>query len=205
MYLAQLLSFILALSLSSSVSTAASLAGTNSTIYLIRHAEKSEDGLSLSDLGMRRAECIADIFSNPALGITYLLVPTPMSDGKSTSSLYTVSPLADRLGMIVDTACGRNNVGCVAGKAEKWGRQGRGNVLITWRHGRIANVSESLGVEAGQVVCPEDAYDLIWTIRSGKLASVATEMCPDIDEKPADESGYYIRNRGGEHALVVQG
>lgn len=51
-----------------------------------------------------------------------------------------------------------------------------------------------------------DRYDLIWAIRSGQLASVEVEVCPDLEENP-EEFGY--SNSGGgsrddEGPLVIQ-
>jgi hypothetical protein len=206
MYLLPPLLFTLALLLCSNETSAASFSGTKSTIYIIRHAEKTEDGLFLSYLGKRRAECIADIFSNPALGINYILAPRLGPGGSHGSSLNTSLPLASRLGLDVDTTCGRNKVKCVGGRAEDWARMGKGSVLVIWRHGRIADIAEYLGVQENQVVCPEDTYDLIWAIRSGQLASVEVEVCPDLEENP-EEFGY--SNSGGgsrddEGPLVIQ-
>lgn len=43
-------------------------------------------------------------------------------------------------------------------------------------------------------------YDLIWTIRSGKLISVVEEVCPNLEDSP-EESGSYI---DGGSPLMVQ-
>jgi len=205
MYLLPPLLFILALLLCSNETSAASFSGTKSTIYIIRHAEKTEDGLFLSNLGTRRAECIADIFSNPALGINYILAPRLGHGGSHGSSLNTSLPLASRLGLNVDTTCGRNKVKCVGRKAEDWARMGKGNVLVIWRHGRIAKIAEYLGVQENDVVCPDDTYDLIWAIRSGKLVSVEVEVCPGLEENPEElvyDSG--DGSRDDEGPLMIQ-
>jgi hypothetical protein len=82
---------------------------------------------------------------------------------------------------------------------------GKGNVLVIWRHGRIAKIAEYLGVQENDVVCPDDTYDLIWAIRSGKLVSVEVEVCPGLEENPEElvyDSG--DGSRDDEGPLMIQ-
>lgn len=81
MYPLLLLLFTLAFLLGSSDAAAAPSAGTisESTIYIIRHAEKTEDGLALSRLGLSRAECIADV-CNIVHGPLPAVFDTPHTD-----------------------------------------------------------------------------------------------------------------------------
>lgn len=71
------------------------------------------------------------------------LTPYSRLDGLHTRSFETILPLAIDLGLAVDLSCKRNQVKCVANLVDKF--QGPGNILISWRHGKMKEIVEELG------------------------------------------------------------
>ena len=64
-------------------------------------------------------------------------------DGAHGRAFETVLPLANDLGLTVDTHCKRNKVKCVAKTIRSY--DGPGNILIAWRHSRMGGIEEELG------------------------------------------------------------
>lgn len=54
-----------------------------------------------------------------------------------------MSPLAEDLGLDVDTHCSRKKPQCVADAIRSY--DGPGNILIAWRHKNMAEIQEALG------------------------------------------------------------
>jgi hypothetical protein len=73
------------------------------------------------------------------------LTPYSRVDGRHRRPFETVLPLAIDLGLPVDLSCKRNQVRCVAKLVRNF--QGPGNILISWRHGRMKEIVEELGSE----------------------------------------------------------
>lgn len=55
----------------------------------------------------------------------------------------TVQPLANDLGLIIDTTCDRDDATCVANLVNNYG--GNGNILICWEHDNLTGIVEALG------------------------------------------------------------
>lgn len=55
----------------------------------------------------------------------------------------TVQPLANDLGLTVDTSCDRDDSDCVAKLVGKY--FGGGDVLICWEHDNLSDIVKSLG------------------------------------------------------------
>lgn len=64
-------------------------------------------------------------------------------DGKRQRPYLTVKPLADDLGLTVDTSCDRDDPDCVADVVN--GYSGSGNILICWEHDALTDIVETLG------------------------------------------------------------
>jgi len=146
------ISMQLAIFLSSILATVASA----QTIYLIRHGEKPADGDNgLTAQGMQRAQCLRTVFgASSSYNIRYIIVEHPKANGKRTRPLMTVQPLANDLGLTVDTSCDRDDAECVANLVE--GYRGSGNVLICWEHDNLTGIVTALG-DADAPYYPDDA------------------------------------------------
>ncbi|TGJ88110.1 hypothetical protein E0Z10_g690 [Xylaria hypoxylon] len=164
------------------------------TVYLIRHGEKPpNDGLGLSPEGGQRAQCLRTVFGAASgYNIGYILAQTPKDnvyadkpppldvDGKRTRPYLTVKPVADDLGLTVDTSCDRDDEKCVKDAVKDY--DGDGNILICWEHHQLNNLAGELGAEDVKNY-PDDSYDLIWTQPHDYdvITAVTSESCPGLD------------------------
>lgn len=131
-------------------------AAAKPTVYLIRHGEKPpNDGVGLSAQGVQRAQCLRSVFGAASkYNIGYILAQTPKdsefysmvmihrqrnasaltksprrtSGGKRERPYQTVKPLADDLGLTVDTSCDRDDEKCVEDAVDDY--KGSKNILI---------------------------------------------------------------------------
>jgi hypothetical protein len=66
-------------------------------------------------------------------------------DGSRTRPRDTVKPLAQSLGLDIDTRIDRNDSAGVAQAVNEY--HGDGNILICWEHGELHDIMQALGVE----------------------------------------------------------
>ena len=152
-------------------------------IMLIRHAEKPlgdgppngvtaegvQDRESLTTRGWQRAGALVGLFGpgreGPSSGST---LPTPTHlfaskvaiNSSSRRPLETLQPLADRLGLTVDTRFQKPEHARLIDTVRKMD----GVVLISWEHRLIpAMAAQIAGAPAGvPSVWPDERYDLVW-------------------------------------------
>ncbi|KIJ42126.1 hypothetical protein M422DRAFT_60383 [Sphaerobolus stellatus SS14] len=156
----------------------------SNTVYIIRHGEKPDDnGQGLSPQGEERAQCLTGVFgpSSP-FDIGYILAEQPQSNGDRTRPLETVTPLAEELGLTVDTSCDRDDSKCVADAVDAFAKNdSTKNILICWEHDAITDIEDSLGVSK-TVDYPSDSFNLIFTIQQEKLVDTTqSENCTGLD------------------------
>ncbi|KAL8278862.1 hypothetical protein RQP46_008733 [Phenoliferia psychrophenolica] len=153
------------------------------TVYLIRHGEKPADGSNgLSATGDQRAQCLRNVFSaSSAYNIGYIMAETPKSDGSRARPVETVTPLAQDLGLVVDTKCDRDDAKCVATAVQKYEGSGPAkNTLICWEHDALTDILTALGVKNAPSY-PDNSFNIIWTVQNQKLVSSTSEHCPGLD------------------------
>ncbi|KAJ5714057.1 uncharacterized protein N7483_011238 [Penicillium malachiteum] len=161
---------------------AASLAVADPTVYLIRHGEKPDDGDGLSSEGLERAQCLRTVFgASSSYNIGHIMAQTPQSDGSRQRPYDTVEPLAEDLGLTVDTSCDRDDPGCVKDVVD--GYTGSGNILICWEHDALTDIVEKLGDDDAPDY-PDDSFNIIWTDPSPytDITSETSENCPGLDD-----------------------
>jgi PHP family Zn ribbon phosphoesterase len=66
-------------------------------------------------------------------------------DGSRERPYETVEPLAEELGLTVDTSCDKTDEKCVKDAVEAY--DGDGNILICWEHDELTKIAEKLGVD----------------------------------------------------------
>ncbi|MGW0177012.1 hypothetical protein ACWDUM_24575 [Rhodococcus sp. NPDC003322] len=152
-------------------------------IMLIRHAERppesgppygvDDDGdrcdESLTEAGWRRATALAGLFApdhgepaGPLARPRALFASTPSRKGGSRRSLQTLTPLAARLGLDVDTEHRRADVKALAKRL----RRTPGPVLVSWQREYLPDIVAALGDVDADIPdpWPEDRYDLVWVL-----------------------------------------
>ncbi|KAL2060777.1 hypothetical protein VTL71DRAFT_9419 [Oculimacula yallundae] len=152
------------------------------TVYLIRHGEKPADGGNgLTTQGMQRAQCLRNVFgASSQYNIEYIIAEQPKSSGKRTRPLMTVKPLANDLGLTVDTSCDRDDADCVAGLVDEY--SGSGNVLICWEHDNLSDIAKALG-DSSPPTYPDNSFNLIWTDPAPykDVTAITSENCPGLE------------------------
>lgn len=63
--------------------------------------------------------------------------------GKRARPYDTVKPLADDLGLTIDTSCDRDDSSCVKDVVDEY--SGEGNILICWEHDALTDIVKELG------------------------------------------------------------
>lgn len=116
---------------------------------------------------------------------THLQAPsielTTNPGGKRARPYETVEPLAEDLGLTVDTHCDRDDSDCVADAVESY--DGPGNILICWEHDALTDIVDALG-DKDAPSYPDDHFDIIWTDPSpySEIVSMTSEGCPGLDD-----------------------
>ncbi|KIJ42125.1 hypothetical protein M422DRAFT_254819 [Sphaerobolus stellatus SS14] len=155
----------------------------SNTIYLIRHGEKVDDDTpGLSARGEQRAQCLPSVFGpSSSFNLGYILAEKPKASGARIRPLLTVTPLAAKLGLTVDTRCDRDDPDCVAAAVNVFAKKDNTkNILICWEHDTLTDIEDSLGVSE-IVNYPSSRFDLIFTIQHEKLVSTnQSENCTGL-------------------------
>jgi hypothetical protein len=151
-----------------------------SLVMVIRHGEKPDgtspgvdangatDDSSLTSVGWERAHRLVDLFDptdgplRPGLGRpTAIYAAAANDDGEGLRTRETVGPLAEQLGIPVNTGFGK-------GDEEKLVEHviaQPGPTLICWQHGEIPAIAEAFpGVTpTPPSQWPGDRFDVVWT------------------------------------------
>ncbi|KAF8814777.1 putative phosphoglycerate mutase family protein [Phlegmacium glaucopus] len=152
-------------------------------IFLIRHGEKPSDGgQGLDPQGEERAQCLTGVFGPQSpFDVGFIMAEQPQSNGDRTRPLMTVTPLAEELGLTVNTSCDRDDSDCVAKAVAKFAATSTANILICWEHSEINNIMKSLGLKSPPKY-PDDAFNLIFTVQDQKFIAQTSENCPGLDD-----------------------
>ena len=139
-------------------------ASAQSTVFVVRHAERADSGTSgggmmgtdpeLSDAGQARAKTLA--FMLEGAGIARIIA----SPYKRTQQ--TAAPLAKILGIEVATADARE-----ATKIAALARAAKGNVLIVGHSNTVPAILEELGITT-PVAIDDGEYDNLFIVTTGE-------------------------------------
>ncbi|PWY66780.1 hypothetical protein BO70DRAFT_433096 [Aspergillus heteromorphus CBS 117.55] len=170
------------LSIAVTLLTTAGLVSADATVYLIRHGEKPSNGSDgLSAEGFERAQCLTHVFGpDSSYDIGYIIAEQPESDGSRDRPYETVYPLAEELGLTIDTSCTKKDTKCVKKLVDDY--TGSDNILICWEHGELKKIVKKLG-DDNPPTYPSDRFDLIWTDPSPytNITDITSEDCPGLD------------------------
>jgi broad specificity phosphatase PhoE len=150
-------------------------------VMIIRHAEKpdgsqpgidaagNEDDSSLTEIGWDRANALVGLFDpaegSPRQGLarpTAIYAAGVTDSGEGQRTRETVAPLADALGITVNTDFGRDDEKALA----KHVIDQPGPVLISWQHGGIPAIVEAFPHVRPDPPSewPDDRFDVIWIL-----------------------------------------
>ncbi len=139
----------------------------NTTVLIIRHAEKPADGASLSPEGVARAQEYAHYFhpfTNDGLRLQLDTLYAGADTADSARPRLTLEPLSRATGIPLDTRFATNEPDKLV-RALRDGQHGT-CVLIAWRHKKIAALLKAFGVDAATLLpagtWPDNVYD--WVI-----------------------------------------
>ena len=136
--------FLVGLALSSSFS--------QSTVFIVRHAEKADDSkdAELSEAGRARAEVLANMLRDSNISVIYT------TEFKRTQQ--TAAPLAKALGLTVTTLPAENQAALVAKL-----RTSTATSLVVGHGNTIPNIIKALGVTE-PVNIPDSDYDNLFVV-----------------------------------------
>jgi hypothetical protein len=152
-------------------------------VMIIRHGEKPDksEGLtgidasgnkaksSLTAAGWERARSLVDVFAPeegpPRAGLTKptaIFASGSNSDGEGARTRETIAPLAEHLGVTVNTDFGKGDESAMVAKVLAQ----PGPTLICWQHGEIPAIADSFKTVSPTPpsTWPDDRYDVIWTL-----------------------------------------
>jgi broad specificity phosphatase PhoE len=175
---------------------------------LIRHGEKPDGGLSgvdaagneddssLTEVGWQRAHLLVDLFdpaqSAPRAGLARpaaIYAAGVTDDGEGQRTRETVAPLADRLGIPVNTDYGRGQEKKLVDRVV----DERGPVLISWQHGGITEIADAFPAVEPEPPSewPDDRFDVIWTFTrtadGWHFAQVPEDLLPGDSPEPIEK------------------
>ncbi len=156
----------------------------DSTVLIIRHAEKPEEGSGLALEGERRAKAYVRYFSNLKLE-GHPMLPDCLvasADGpESRRPRLTLKPLAKALALTIDYRHAARDVAALTDELKK-APHGK-CILICWHHGEIDRLVELLGADPGTLLprgrWPDELYDWLLVLsydHDGRLRD-ARRLC----------------------------
>jgi hypothetical protein len=124
---------------------------------------------SLTEVGWDRARHLVDVF-DPRVGSVRHGLARPKliyaaganEGGSGERTRETVTPLAQRLGISVNTAFGKGDEDALATEITAQ----PGPTLICWQHGEIPAIAQAFGsvIPNPPRTWPDDRFDVIWTL-----------------------------------------
>jgi hypothetical protein len=184
-----------------SLALVAGVSAVRNSIYVIHEVESPGLGLDgLTPIGVERAQnCIPNVFRTKGIGKIITCTPDLVS-GACYTALASVQPLADDLGLEVDTSCGSDEDAdddCVANLIDTFAATSTKAILVIWAASAEDNLYENLDIELpesddddGGSILHHDEYV---TIRNGVFISFSSQDCPNIDGQ-APGTGIYAKH-----------
>jgi hypothetical protein len=187
---ASLLSLSVITGLSTNTSPASAASGlANTTVLIVRHAEKPDDGSGLAPLGEKRAAAYAGYFQNLTVDGRNLRPQTLIATEDSKESMrpgLTLKPTAAALNLPLDQRFKDKDYADVvqALKSEAHGQV----VLIAWHHGKLDKMLAAFGADPKSLLpdgkWPEDVYDWLFILpfdAQGQLISAQVKRVTETD------------------------
>lgn len=142
----------------------------DTTVMIIRHAEKPDSGPGLTPAGEARAQAYVGYFQHFTLGGQPMTPNALYSSADSKQSMrprLTITPLSQALGLPIDDRFADKQTQDIANalRTESHGNQ----VLICWHHGEIPKLLHDLGADADALIpgdkWPSDVFGWVVVLR----------------------------------------
>jgi hypothetical protein len=148
-------------------------------VLLIRHAEKPPDeamSVHLSLAGTKRAEALPELFmksnNRPDPLSTPQFIFATKNSKHSHRPLETVTPLARKLNLAVNTDFADDDFAKLADEILKNPRYADKTILICWHHGTLPQLARKLGTGDAPAHIKGSVFDRVWKIEfNGEKAS----------------------------------
>jgi len=178
---------------------------------IIRHGEKPDKSSplpgvdingnpagtgSLTEIGWSRARRLVDVFDpqgrspRPGLARPVSIYAAGANEGGSGErARETITPLAQRLRIAVDTSFGKGDEDALASKLTAQ----PGPTLICWQHGEIPAIVEAFGSVSPTppATWPNDRFDEIWTLTATahgwSFAQIPEMVLPGDQSQPISD------------------
>ncbi|HVJ35663.1 MAG TPA: flagellar basal body-associated protein FliL [Terriglobia bacterium] len=181
---------MLSLSFLAEIAPASAAAGlANTTVLIVRHAEKPDDGPGLAPMGEKRAAAYAGYFQNLTVDGRSLRPQTLIATADSRESLrpgLTLKPVAAALGLPLDQRFKDKDY---AGVVQALQNESHGAVvLIAWHHGKLDKMLAAFGADPRTLLpagkWPEDIYDWLFILpfdAQGQLLAAQVKRVTETD------------------------
>ncbi len=126
----------------------------NTTILLIRHAEKPESGPVLAVDGQARAQAYIVYFQNyvtNAQPVTLHYLFAAADSNESHRPRLTITPLANARGLPIHDTYKDKDYQKLAQEILREPQYNNTNILICWHHGELLDLAAALGVDADKL------------------------------------------------------
>jgi hypothetical protein len=159
----------------------------NTTVLIIRHAEKTSSGPGLSLAGEARANAYVGYFHRLTVDGAPVRIDTLIATADSDESLrerLTLEPLSRVTGLPIqqpfDNGAVKDLVGWLAhGPPDR-------NILIAWHHGKVPMLLADLGLDPLTILpggrWPSDVYDWLVMLRFDRNGDVVPSLCRLVRE-----------------------
>ena len=201
-----------ALLLAVSVGVFAGGAAADSTIYIIRHGEKTNPIGCLSAAGKERADALPSIFNSTQFRTPAALFATFYDDHIDCERCtQTVTPISTALGLPINNSYGYNKKlgGNTAAAAAMLAtlKAGASPILTAWEHVNIQYLTADLGVAASQIPSWSGAdYDTVYELTfDGGMQLAGFKVSAENFHPSAAAAAAAVTSGGGGGGNIVGG
>jgi len=152
-------------------------------VILIRHAEKPASGNELNTQGFQRAKALVGFFENTPSMTRYgtpvaIYAMAPKDQTGSVRPIQTVTPLADSLGLKINTAYKKDELTLLIGEILNTGAYDGKMVLVCWEHNMIPKIVKGFGWDGAPQSWDGSVFDRAWVLNFTDGAVVSFEDIP---------------------------
>ena len=152
-------------------------------VILIRHAEKPASGNELDPRGFQRAKALAGFFENTPSMTRYgtpaaIYAMAPKDQNGSLRPIETVTPLADSLGLKINSAYKKEELSSLIGDILNTSAYDGKMVLVCWEHNMIPEIVKGFGWSGAPLSWDGSVFDRAWVLNFTGGAVVSFEDIP---------------------------